>query len=220
MSSGNNSDDNKVIIFLLSGILAVLLLGRDAVLGSIGNLFWIGIGLLVLWIVWLFIKGFFGVIAEVTQEIRQDKAAGKPWVPSVLLFTGLSIGAVWLIGLLSDRYLGTEFGPYTNPAWVVCGVLFLLALIVRFWQDMYATHGTLPKFLRAFVRKLGYVAFMPVLAPIDRARELRSGASKPIIENRFFAGVDVVLTAFGALAGWMFFVGAPLLFLVVWLADL
>ncbi|MCW5681004.1 MAG: hypothetical protein KF794_08985 [Xanthobacteraceae bacterium] len=86
-------DHSRIIIFLLGGILAVLLFGREVALGSVQTIFWVG---LVVGIVWLI---FWAIIATIRflkresvayrDEVRRDREEGRPWLYTFVAWPGI-----------------------------------------------------------------------------------------------------------------------------------
>jgi hypothetical protein len=137
----------RLIILLLCAILAVLLFGREPVLGSTHILLWIAAACVVLAIVWVF--GWAVLVEapkELLSELRGLRRSGKPWLAEAILFTGLPFGIIWIAGLMATKYLGyVQHQPYTNMVglvWFVMCPLWLVAMFTRWVRSLFRREST------------------------------------------------------------------------------
>jgi hypothetical protein len=153
-----SATDSRLIIFLLCAILAVLLLGREAVLGSAQIILWIMAGGMVLLIVRFVAKSiFFDTPKELISEVRGLRRSGKPWLVEAILVIGMPFGIVWVVGLTATKYLGyTAHEPYTAMAgvvWFVFFPLFLLAGFLRWVRSIFQRKPALEPNIKGNVRR-------------------------------------------------------------------
>lgn len=142
-----SASDARLIIFLLAAILAVLLLGREAVLSSTQTIFWAGLVGLVGWIAWLLIKSIFvETPKELLSELRDLRRARKPWIAEAILIVGLPFGLVWIAGLVAEKYFGfTALKSYTDLAgliWFVFCPIFLAGMLIRWVRSPFSRPGS------------------------------------------------------------------------------
>ena len=86
-------DHSRLIIILLFVIAAVLLFGREATMGSMQTIFWIGLVLgfiaLTVWAIVAFIR-YMGREAKVYRaEVRRDREEGRPWLHTYIAWPGI-----------------------------------------------------------------------------------------------------------------------------------
>jgi ABC-type tungstate transport system substrate-binding protein len=100
---------SQIIIFLLGGILVVLLFGRDAALGSMQTLFWIGLVLgiiaLIIWAIVALVGYTRREVKAYKEEVRRDREEGRPWLHNFLMWPGV-IGNFAVFGVAAySRYV-------------------------------------------------------------------------------------------------------------------
>jgi hypothetical protein len=100
---------SRIIIILLSVIAAVLLFGREATIGSMQTLFWIGLALCVIaFVVWAtisFISYMRRGVRAYREEVRRDREDGRPWLHTFVAWPGI-IGNFLVIGVAAySRYV-------------------------------------------------------------------------------------------------------------------
>src|SRR5215204_102025 len=98
---------SQLVVILLAGIFAVLLFGRDAVLGSMEGAVWIalavGVPVLLIWMIVAFIRYLKREARAYRPELRTNRDQGLPWLYSYLIWPGL-IGSIFVISLAVYRY--------------------------------------------------------------------------------------------------------------------
>jgi hypothetical protein len=97
----------------LCGILALLLFGRDAVVGSAQTVLW-GAGVaLIFALAWLFL---FALVVDLPKELLFDlralRRSRKPWIAEAILFLGMPFGILWIVGLMAEKY---HWSPRLSP---------------------------------------------------------------------------------------------------------
>lgn len=219
-----SSRDANIIKFLLGGILLVLLFGRDAVLGSMQTGLWVlagfGILLIVGWIAWAFGKAFFyDVPKEYIDDLKKEKAEGRPWLFGVFFGIGLPFGMAWVAGLLLYKWKWADIREYTELAGYVWYVLAPVALGLYLWDGLKRHHREIPgevaALSKAFLRKWGYVAVSPVLAPIGRIQEYKAQRAAGTFRGYTYATFDIVMTVIVSIFLWIVAVILPLIFLAI-----
>lgn len=104
-----SKEHSRLIIFLLAGILAVLLFGREAMQGSLEVVFWIGLALgivaLAIWGIVALVRGVGREVKVYRQEVRRDREEGRPWLHTFIAWPGI-IGNFLVIGVAAySRYV-------------------------------------------------------------------------------------------------------------------
>lgn len=86
-------DHSQPIAFLLGGILAVLLHGREAALDSMETIFWVGLALGVVWLIVSAVVSFIRYTGRVANahgaEVRRDREEGRPWLYRFVAWPGI-----------------------------------------------------------------------------------------------------------------------------------
>ena len=100
---------SQLIIILLAGIFAVLLFGREATLGSMQTMFWIGLALgvvaLIVWAIISFIRYIRRETKAYRDEVRRDREEGRPWLYRFAAWPGI-IGNFLVIAVAGySRYV-------------------------------------------------------------------------------------------------------------------
>ncbi len=102
-------DHSRLIIILLTGILAVLLFGREATLGSMQTIFWIGLALgivgSIIWAIIAFVRYMRREAKAYRDEVRRDREEGRPWLHTFVAWPGI-IGNFLVIAVAGySRYV-------------------------------------------------------------------------------------------------------------------
>src|SRR5262249_40932023 len=140
---------SRLIVILLAGILAVLLFGREATLGSIQTLFWVG---LVLGIVTLLVLGTLSFIRSIgreaksyREEVRRDREEGRPWLHTFIAWPGF-IGNFLVLGVAGYwRYVEESCRTFTGdcleqiPYWWLPVTLLLVSVPIS-WLERVILH--------------------------------------------------------------------------------
>ena len=106
-------DHSTVIIILLAGIFAVLLLGREAVQGSLESLFWftvilgviLGIVAVIIWAIVAFIRKVMREAKAYQEEIRLEREGGRPWLYTFIMLPALLANFLVLGIAAYSRYI-------------------------------------------------------------------------------------------------------------------
>ena len=98
---------SQLIVLLLAGIFAVLLFGREAVLGSLEGMVWIsiaiGIPVLLIWVIVAFVRYLRREARAYREEARRDRDQGLPWLYKFAAWPGI-IGNFLVLGVAAYRY--------------------------------------------------------------------------------------------------------------------
>jgi amino acid permease len=86
-------DHSRLIVILLAGIFAVLLFGREATLGSMQTIFWVGLVLgvvgLIVWATIAFVRYMGREAKAYRDEVRRDREEGRPWFHTFTAWPGI-----------------------------------------------------------------------------------------------------------------------------------
>jgi hypothetical protein len=109
---------SQIIIILLGGILAVLLFGREATLGSIETAFWVGlvfgIVALVVWAIAAFVRYMAREAKAYRDQVRRDRAEGRPWLYTFVAWPGF-IGNLGVFAVAAySRYVEASCKAFTG----------------------------------------------------------------------------------------------------------
>ena len=131
---------SQLIIILLAGILAVLLFGREAILGSMEGVFWlglvIGVPVLLIWGLVAFTRYLKDEVRDYREEVRRDRAKGRPWLYLFVLWPGL-IANCLVFGVAAYRYFDGSCQYFkgdciqTIPYWWLPITVFAVSFL--FW---------------------------------------------------------------------------------------
>lgn len=134
-----SKEHSRLIIFLLAGIFAVLLFGREAVQGSLETFFWIGLVLgivaLIIWGIVALVRGVGREVKVYREEVRRDREEGRPWLHTFIAWPGI-IGNFLVIGIAGySRYVDESCRAFLGDC---------LQTIPYWWLPVALLLGSIP----------------------------------------------------------------------------
>ena len=140
------------------------------------NVFWLGIGLLALWIIWNILKAiFYDVPKQMFEEAKQERAVGGQWIPEAVVAIGFPFGAVWILGFFGRKWglfdretIGWMDG--TGLVWFFALGTGMLGLLGRWLRGNYRS---IPSTVVSGIRSLPNTIQMVIRTPAVAAAEQR-----------------------------------------------
>ena len=140
-----DNDHSRLIIILLTGILFVMLVGREVAISFMGNAFWIALAVGTLVLIVLAIVAFIRFtrleVRLYREEVGRDRREGRPWLYTLILWPG-GIGNFAVFGLAGFHYLDNDCQSLTKdcleqiPFWWFPVSFMLLSMPVMWIEKL------------------------------------------------------------------------------------
>jgi hypothetical protein len=137
-------EHSRIIILLLSGILAVLLFGRDAVLGSLNTILPVALAIglvgLVAWALYALFAFLGRQAKKFGVEAKEERSQGRPWLHNFLTVPGM-LGNFVVMGLAGWFWWAGDLrfreALQLVPLWWVPVMVLLLGIPALWLETMW-----------------------------------------------------------------------------------